>query len=353
MIKKIISNLLYGKIVAKNFSFFENENNRRYSLYVNNSKIKSKQNLYILQNSRIIQSGNQSLAILSKNYFVKELSFQSDNLIRRDFSFNKVYKDGYVSFFVKKINGTSVSLLQDISQKKNYFHFLFDSISRLYWLEKLNIKYDYLLVPSLKEPFQKEILNELNIKKKIIDCSKYKVIDVKKLIVIDHPYWKINSSWEKNIKDIPAWSIKFLKKKFKNKLKYKISSKKIFIDRSNSKSPHNQIQNIKELKNLLKKYNFQIIELSKMSFRMQKNLFNNAKIIIGPHDAGFANLIFCKSKTIVLEFRNKTHHININSIGTINKLKHRVWISNIDENGKMIIDLNKLEKFLKHSNINI
>lgn len=352
MIKKILSNFINGKIIPKNFSFFRNKFNKSYLLYYPGLKKRIQKKLYIINNARIIQSGNESLAILYKNYLIKELSFQSKNLVRKNFLYNKVYNNGYLSFFTKKLDGTAISLLQDISQKKNYFHFLFDSICKIYWIEKLKIKYDYLLIPSLKKNFQRQIVRDLNINKKIIDCDNLKTVDVKKLVVIDHPYWEMNNLWQNDIKHIPAWSIKYLKKKFSNSIQTKNFNRKIYIDRSASNSPHNQIQNIIELKQLLIKFKFKIVDLSKISFQMQKNLFKNAKIIIGPHDAGFANLVFCPKKTNIIEFRNKNHAININAIGAVNKLNHNVWMSKINGNGKMIINLEKLEKFLKKLDIN-
>ena len=106
---------------------------------------------------------------------------------------------------------------------------------------------------------------------------------------------------------MPAWIIDHLKKKF---LKYKKSTnnfKKVFIDRSDSKLKHCKLINNNEIKRFLKSKGFKIITLSNLNFKNQISIFNNAEIIVGPHGAGFANLVFCKKNTKVIELRPKNH----------------------------------------------
>ena len=82
---------------------------------------------------------------------------------------------------------------------------------------------------------------------------------------------------------------------------------KFYIDRSDSKSNHRNLRKVlneNEVKNFLIKKGFSIIALSELSFSDQINLFHNAKQIVGLHGAGFANLIFSKPGTFVLEFKS-------------------------------------------------
>ena len=46
--------------------------------------------------------------------------------------------------------------------------------------------------------------------------------------------------------------------------------------------------------------------MSNFSFVDQVILFNNAKKIVGLHGAAFANLVFCKPKTNIIEMRPDT-----------------------------------------------
>lgn len=47
---------------------------------------------------------------------------------------------------------------------------------------------------------------------------------------------------------------------------------------------------------------FGIFHLENMGFSEQVSLFYNAKVIVAPHGAGLANLVFCNMQPTVLEF---------------------------------------------------
>ena len=75
-----------------------------------------------------------------------------------------------------------------------------------------------------------------------------------------------------------------------------------------AKSNHKHLRKIineEEVKNYLIKKGFSIIALSDFSFSDQINLFSNAKQIVGLHGAGFANLIFSKPGTLVIEIKSE------------------------------------------------
>ena len=70
---------------------------------------------------------------------------------------------------------------------------------------------------------------------------------------------------------------KLFKKEKKNKKR-----NKIFIDRSDSRFKHFQIQDQNSIIKYLKTKNFSIVKLSDLTFYEQIYLFNNAKVIVGP-----------------------------------------------------------------------
>ncbi len=346
MLKKIISKILNGNIEVKSFIDISDQNNKFYNIKLESSK-KDYTSIYILNNARIIKCGNTCLAVLKKNFLIKELCFQSRDLIRKDISSNKILKTGYLPFFPKTIKGTSVCLLQDISQEKNYFHFLYDSIVKLQAIEKLEeINYDNILIPSKKLDFQKQIVQALNLKKKIIDCDKFEIIDLEKLIMIDHPYWQENNSWFKDISNIPEWSIKFLREKFLSLDSEKQFKKKIFIDRSDSTSPYNQIENNYEVINFLKSKGFEILQFTSLTFNEQIKAFKNADLIVGGHGSAFANLAFCKPNTKLVELRQKDHPVSLDKISRINSFSHNIWLIEVNKNGKMFVNIKKLENYI-------
>ena len=61
--------------------------------------------------------------------------------------------------------------------------------------------------------------------------------------------------------------------------------------------------------------------MSDFSFCEQVALFYNAKEVIGLHGAGFANTIFCKHETKIIEMRPDTAGDVIKNLAINNKLK--------------------------------
>ena len=90
----------------------------------------------------------------------------------------------------------------------------------------------------------------------------------------------------------------------------KVFLKKIYIDRSDSTSnvKHlRSIQNEEDVKKYLSSEGFKIIRLSDYSFQDQVSIFNKADIIIGLHGAGFANTVFARPNTKIIELKIKSH----------------------------------------------
>ena len=84
----------------------------------------------------------------------------------------------------------------------------------------------------------------------------------------------------------------------------KIFKKKIFIDRSESSSPNNQIHNLLEVKNFLSSKNFDILQFSYLNFEDQISAFRNADVIVGAHGAAFANAAFSNQR-LTIEIKQK------------------------------------------------
>ena len=163
---------------------------------------------------------------------------------------------------------------------------------------------------------------------------------------MDHPYWKENNLWFDDIGQLPEWSIKYLRNKFLHLETKNTFQNKIFIDRSDSTSPYNQIDNNSEVKSFLKQKGFQILRFSNLSFEDQIKVFKNADIIIGGHGSAFANLAFCKPDIKLLEIRQKDHYVSLKKISKVNKFEHKVWLIETNEKGKMYVDIKKLENYL-------
>ena len=245
-----------------------------------------------------------------------------------------------------------------IGNDKNYFHNLIYFLPRIIFLlnnEKLLSKIDHLIfnvdLPKYFFTLLNEILKFKNINKKL-------VLIKKSTYLFEDSYCPTILGRGKEIeKNVKFWeyiinNITSLSKS--NKLYYE----KIYISRSDS--AHRKILNEIELIELLKKLNFQIITLSEMNIFDQINLFKKAKVIIGYHGAGFANLVFSHPKTKVVEIHPHPEvefRDDIKIISDIKQLEHKFFFvdykSNIENSNNMtyfdgIVDISKFNNFIKN-----
>lgn len=304
---------------------------------------KKNYNFYNIRNGRIFSDTVNDTAYILNSCLIKNISFQyrmkkNLQIINGNILDNFVITKGTPKF-LRKLNGNVFSLLSGGAGKNNYWHWMFDVLPKIGMLEKVNLKKkpDYYLLPSLKKKYQKESLLILNIpSKKLINGQKDKHINCNNLLAVDHPNL-VNNNPSKSMKNIPIWIIKWLRKKYiKNKLKDLSFPKRIFINRENdSVLERRKLINNQEIKKLLIELGFKIITLSDYTFQNQIKLFNNANLIVGLHGAGFANIIFSKPKTKIIELQSKY------SGNVILKLAKKCNL-----NYKRIIDINT--KGLKH-----
>lgn len=195
----------------------------------------------------------------------------------------------------KKIKGTS-TILTSHGGAVNYFHWMFDTLPRLYLFQKGGYSFDdvdNILIGAKNRTFQKESLEILNVpKEKIIYLNDSAHFRTEKLILPSLPGLSGN---------MPKWTVDFLRQSFLKDEFYQSAkfSENIYISRSDAK--YRFVTNEDEVINILQKYNFEVIVPGKLSFKEQINLFYNAKVIISPHGAALTNLVFCKPQTKVLE----------------------------------------------------
>ena len=348
--KSIINNfylIFYGKIrlnnkhktkiffIKKNIIF--TEKNYKYKIYE-------------LTNSRVYTDCVENVSIIHNNFLYPESSFQQIDGKLAKASSNQILKTGTPNY-LKKIEGNMLILAQGASGD-NYCHWLLDILPKLklaslqYDLNKI----DYFYFSKLNS-FQLQILKLIGINKnKFIDSNKNKHCFSKKIIFTTHPnYFK--GTFSEAQSNIPKWIIQYLRRKFLKFVKNnKKTYKKIYIDRSDTVFNHCKLINNSEVTTFLKLKGFKILKLSKLSFLNQITIFNNAKFIVGPHGAGFANLIFCKKNTKVLEIKPHNHpnkvYQRISNINNINykllklkKIKNHMY-------GDMILKVKELEKYI-------
>jgi capsular polysaccharide biosynthesis protein len=251
----------------------------------------------------------------------------------------------------RNYTGTVLSLVQGASGE-NYFHWMMDVLPRIkIFLQHYKIKdIQYFYLPNLTES-QMESLKFLKIdKSKIINSRHNKHISADKIIFTSHP-WYTKGKFHDQSANLPRWSIFWIRNFFlKYRYKFKIKNK-IFLDRSDSIYSHSQIINYENLKIFLLSLGFEIVKPSKLSFTKQIYTFWNAKVIIGAHGAAFTNILFCRPKTKIIEFRPYGHPgKNYQRIARVNRLQYKYIESEKKylnhKGGDIFVDIKKLKKIL-------
>ena len=345
--------LIYGKIKI-NIDLNTIKNLHKKQILNIKSDIQNSKDYYSYKiiNGRVYTDYVEHVAIISENNLIGDISYQQILGDLKSPSANIVLSKG-TPRLKKKFKGKVLSILQGASGS-NYGHWILEMLPKIkmcsehYNLNNLN----YIYVPKLNL-FQKETLSVLGIyENRLISSEKFRHIQADELIVVDHPYYYKGHIIEQN-KYQPKWVINWLRETYLKCEKKFDASKKIFIDRSDSQFKHNQIQNNLDVLNYLKSNGFTTYKLGKLSFFEKIYLFKNIDIVIGTHGAGFANLVFCKPKTKVIEIRPSTHLNTIyKRISYINDLNYRlIQTKELDDYQKKLGDIylpiDELDKCIK------
>ena len=332
--KRYLSNL-YKSIIYKIFKIYYGEINSvikpNESSEIKEKIIeikKSKYKIFFSNNSTLYTDRVHDVAVIKDNKIIDGPSFQIRNNIYKECQSSSVFKKG-TPRLRKKIKGSVLSLLTGGGGNSNYWHWLFDVLPRLEIVNKTEKNFkdiDYLLFPSLDQNFQSESLDKLKIpQKKRISSKNYRHIKADQIITTSHPYIFLNDPFKDSL-NIPLWIFDFLREKFLKKieqdnLEKKPYPSKIYINRKDGKTKNWRfIINESEVENFLNFKGFKSVTLSEYSFLDQVKLFYHAKMIAGLHGAGFANIIFCKPGTKILEFKSNNAGDAIKNLALNNKL---------------------------------
>ena len=353
---QLIFKILYGKIkVPKNLNSIGITKFRVTEISINEKKYDLDNNIYKISNGIIFTDLVENVAIIKDNFILPEISYQQINSELKDIKYNNVIYKG-TNRLQKKINGSIFCLAQGGSGN-NYFHFLFDIITKLkIYQEKFPLnEIDYFYVPGISN-WQKKILSLFEIgENRLIDSNKYRHIKGTEIIAVDHPWYK-KGFIQQEIKNLPEWSIFFLREKFLKFKKKFNASKKIFIDRSDSVYSHCELINNQEVIDYLERNEFKSYQVSKLDFFEQIFLFENAEVIISPHGAALTNIIFSNPSLKLFELIPDNHgSIKCERISKFLNFKYtRICLDPIKStnlDGDIKIEINKLNEILDSINI--
>ncbi len=201
-----------------------------------------------------------------------------------------------------KIDGT-VAFISTLGGD-TYYHSWVDILPRFELLHRSGMdleKIDKFVINNYKHPFQKHLIQALNIPEdKLITSIEYPHIQAHRLIVPS-----VTSSTEKwfgpFIEGPPKWVCEFLRQKFLPLIDFQGSKtpEKIYISRQKAKV--RRLVNEEEVIALLEPLGFKTVILESLSVSEQISLMAGAKMIVAPHGAGLTNTIFCQPETQLIE----------------------------------------------------
>jgi capsular polysaccharide biosynthesis protein len=178
---------------------------------------------------------------------------------------------------------------------------MFDILPRFGILQSCGLVPDYYLI-NTETRFQKESLKALGIPTERILSSTAKThIEADKLIIpsLLGPVFGLSPQRQ---------ACEYLRNAFLPKDTMRKPDRAIYITRGDANT--RRVINEAEIREEVLEHGFEIVSLTGLPFLEQVKLFAEARIVVGPHGAGFTNAVFCQSGSALIEFMPKGWRIN-------------------------------------------
>ena len=241
---------------------------------------------------------------------ILDLDFGSSEFLRSCFSLHKReinYSKNCIVLWSHKWGG-------------GYYDFLFYIYSKLLRIKEVigeeEYKLSVVLCPIFGKKFEKEFW-------KIAGLEENQVLDVSSNIVeADIYYFANNENWFfPNIRDIKN----LIKLPLSLSIKKLPEYNRIYI----SRKIRRKLSNEEEIIKVLQEFGFKIIEDKTRTVKEQMEIYYSADIILGPHGASFANILWCRPNTVLIEmFSNQYYPPFFKYLANVLKLKYYAIIEN-------------------------
>jgi glycosyltransferase involved in cell wall biosynthesis len=311
-------------------------------------------NVQIIGGSSIILK-DESALLEEVNYFPFTRIDLSSATIREHYK-HSILIDSYKSYVtIKKgimLSGTA---------SYNYYHWLLEYLPKFYLINKSKYNRYPLIVDEviLNTPQLKETLDTFkNSGIQILPLKSNHMYSVEDLIYVSPLSWTvINIQKNLKIKSTDSFTSPVAVHYLRNKLTSNIQlrrRKKIYIKRGGAP---NRKFNEQDVIALCKKYEYEIIDPSLLSFREQVDHFSQAKIIVGTSGAGLTNILFAPKGVKILCLKNSKIDLSVfSNIAGILDQKMVFLDGIIDPNDSspyyyqkgFTVDLKKFELALQH-----
>lgn len=297
----------------------------RKASYNQEKRILPEVNIFYIQNATVIGGSNILLINKSLGLYLHNSESEVNHSDSALLNANKEYlidRESYIyesREFKRKNIESGISFC--INYNFNYYHFVFECLSKFYILEKSNISKD---IPIIIDSTARDIAQFQELIKifnkdgrEIVYVNRLQYVNIKNLFIIT-PIHYIPANYL-DINNIMASSVTFnfeCLKYLRDVILYKLESfqnkdiysKRIFISRHNNK---NREYNNDEIETFLKSKGFNVVYPEQNSLEEQVGLFYNADLIVAASGAALTNIIFCKPKTKIIVLANQKLNLAI------------------------------------------
>lgn len=246
-----------------------------------------------IKNARVFQKNYHPEIINSKNVLFN--TFTND--LKRKIKHHQLLSEKNVGK-AKHIKGKAF-LLAATGAHNGYYHWLMDSLTKFYILEKYNISlddFDCIIASGPSAKYKLETLKRFNIpEEKVYFIEEGQHLQNDYLMFVDTVRYH-------------AEGTDFLKKGF-GVDNISNRTKRVFISRE--AAGFRNILDQEKLETFIKKYGFETVILEQLSVAEQARIMADSEFIISPHGAGLANIAFCHPKTVLFELK-PDEYANIN-----------------------------------------
>ncbi len=275
--------------------------------------------------------------------FTKDRYFVQDSVFKPEAFETKGIKDIVIWPKVEHLTGKIVLAYKQWSLN-NYYHWMLEFLPKISaFLDPPNamlaelFKDSRILLPESLSPWMAQSLDMLGVRKDQLVLTNAEQVQVEQLQFIPTFGQLYNP---------PKWALDWLRSRFSSYVDSTPHQKKrIFVSRRNAKARN--VSNEDQVLQMLSKYGFEAYILEDISIAEQIHLFSQAEVVVGPHGAGFTNMVFATNATLIEIF--DSHHINSSLYIFSHDCGHSCWYvmaETVDE-VNMHVDVDKLERTLE------
>jgi len=226
----------------------------------------------------------------------------------------------------------------------NYYHWLLDLLPRVLLLKHATqnfSNYDTLLINGSRANYERETLAALE-----VPPEKIRFVDSRDRFQIASAVFP---SLDSNV--VAPWKVRGLRELVSSDKPNQ--HRRLYLSRA--RVAVRRIANEKEISEALRQHDFEILEAEALSFREQVDLFANASVIVAPHGAALANIVFCQPGTRVLEISTRAGYRDWYwQLAAVAGLSYEVLeaqptrsVSGPNENADMIVSREGLARLLE------